>query len=212
MDSGPSATNDIHKQQQQLNPVSEQVISSSSEQYTVLQKHVMFFDFNKDGIIYPLETYRGLCAIGAGTFLSAIVSVIIHLGFSSLTRPGKFPSLRFPIEIKNIKRAKHGSDSDVYDSEGRFVLEKFDEIFTTYAKTHQNALTSKELDEMMKRNREPKDYLGWMAGYVEWKVTFHLAKDKNELLQKETVRSLYDGSLFERLAKERQMQTSKKPC
>lgn len=41
-----------------------------------------------------------------------------------------------------------------------------------------------------------------IGGLVEWKVLYKLAKDKNGLLQKETIRSVYDGSLFEMLKKE----------
>ncbi|GMP59325.1 hypothetical protein CsSME_00022644 [Camellia sinensis var. sinensis] len=74
---------------------------------------------------------------------------------------GKFPSLLFPIEVKNIHKAKHGSDSGVYDTEGR------------------------------------------LASYTEWKILYVLCKDKNGLLQKETIRAVYDGSLFEQMAKEK---------
>ncbi|CAN1244566.1 Probable peroxygenase 4, partial [Linum perenne] len=99
---------------------------------------------------------------------------------------GKFPSPLFPIEIK-------------------FVPEKFEEIFAKHAKTNRHALTSEELGEMLKSNREPKNYSGWLASYSEWKILFHLGKDKNGLLQKDTVRSVYDGSLFERMENEKHL-------
>ncbi|KAJ8770258.1 hypothetical protein K2173_012700 [Erythroxylum novogranatense] len=171
---------------------------------SVLQKHVFFFDENQDGIVYPSETFRGFRAIGSGLLLSTAAAIFINVALSQKTRPGKFPSLLFPIEIKNIHRAKHGSDSGVYDKEGRFVPAKFEEIFAKHAHSRPDALTSDELKGMLKANREPKNYSGWFASYIEWKILYVLCKDKNGLLHKETIRGVYDGSLFEQMKKERE--------
>ncbi|KAF3635115.1 putative peroxygenase 5 [Capsicum annuum] len=172
---------------------------------TPLEKHVMFFDINGDGIIYPWETYQGFRKIGSGIFLSIFASFFINFGLSRKTRPGKGPSLLFPIEVKNIKFAKHTSDTGVYDNEGRFVQEKFEEIFNKHARTSNgNALTSQELDEMLEANREPNDNKGRIAALSEWKILYLLCKDKHGLLRKEIVRGVYDGSLFEQMAKDHQ--------
>ncbi|KAI4331846.1 hypothetical protein L6164_016800 [Bauhinia variegata] len=176
----------------------------------VLQKHVAFFDKNKDGVIYPWETYQGLRKIGCDIFLSFAAAISINLVLSLSTRPGKFPSPLMPIEVKNIQLGKHGSDTGVYAKEGRFVPSKFEEIFCKHAKTHPNALTSHELNEMLKSNREPKDLKGWIFSLGEWRLLYSVGKDKNGLLQKETVRGVYDGSLFERLEAERKTTEVKK--
>ncbi|KAF7132301.1 hypothetical protein RHSIM_Rhsim09G0091400 [Rhododendron simsii] len=169
----------------------------------VLKKHVAFFDRNKDGVIYPWETFQGFRAIGCGLLLSSFAAIFINVGLSRKTRPGKSFSLSFPIEVNNIQKSKHGSDSGVYDSEGRFVPSKFEEIFNKHAHTNANALTSEELQSMLKANRVPKDFGGWLASFVEWKILYVLCKDKKGLLQKDTVRAVYDGSLFEQMAKEK---------
>ncbi|TKY69251.1 peroxygenase 4 [Spatholobus suberectus] len=114
---------------------------------------------------------------------------------------GKFPSILLPIEVKNIQRGKHGSDSGVHDSEGRFVPSQFEEIFSKHARAHPDALTSDELMGMLQA-RVPKDYGGWLASYTEWKILYVLGKDKDGLLRKETIRAVYDGSLFEKMEKE----------
>ncbi|RAL47819.1 unnamed protein product [Cuscuta campestris] len=176
--------------------------TGESRELTPLQKHVIFFDINRDGIIYPWETYQGFRKIGCGVPLSIIAAVFINLGLSKKTRPGKWPSLLFPIEVENIKLAKHTSDSGIYDSEGRFVLSKFEEIFKKHARSSANGLTSKELDEFLKANRQPKDYKGWIAALAEWKVLYLVAKNKDGIVSKEAIGGVYDGSLFQILAEE----------
>ncbi|KAK1413713.1 hypothetical protein QVD17_35491 [Tagetes erecta] len=177
----------------------------------VLQKHVSFFDRNNDGVIYPWETFKGFRAIGSGILLSSVAAVFINVGLSGKTRPGKkWPNLRFPIYVENIKMAKHGSDSGVYDAHGRFVPSKFEEIFHKYARTRPDALTSDELNEFVKGNREPKDYGGWIGGLSEWKILYYLAKDKDGFLKKDTIKAVYDGSLFEKMAAEKINKSKKK--
>ncbi|XP_073033142.1 probable peroxygenase 4 [Primulina eburnea] len=171
----------------------------------VLQRHVTFFDKNHDGIIYPAETFQGFQAIGSGILLSYIAAIFINVGLSGKTRPGKPFSKDFPIEIKNINFAKHSSDSGVFDKDGRFIESKFEEIFTNNAHTRPDALTSDELEGFLKSNRQPKDYGGWLAGYVEWKVLYMLGKDKDGFLPKDTVRAACDGSLFEKLARGKEL-------
>ncbi|XP_026387051.1 probable peroxygenase 4 [Papaver somniferum] len=179
----------------------EETIMSNNNQ-NVLQKHVAFFDRNKDGVIYPWETFQGFRAIGCGIGLSTVAALFINMGLSGKTRPGKFPNLLFPIEVQHIAKSKHTSDSGVYDTEGRFVSSKFEEIFHKHSNTNANALTADELSSLMKANRVPKDYKGWVASYTEWKILYILCKDKNGLLHKDTVRAVFDGSLFEHLEQE----------
>ncbi|MQM20672.1 hypothetical protein Taro_053697 [Colocasia esculenta] len=184
---------------------------SHTEEMTPLQKHVSFFDRNKDGVIYPWETYqeKGTCgvgfrAIGCGAVLSSASALFINGMLSPKTLPaGKSTSPLLPVYVTNIHKGKHAGDSGVYDTEGRFVPENFEEIFQKHAHAHPDSLTSMELMEMLKANKDPKDNSAWVAAYTEWTVLYGLCKDKNGLLHKETIRSLYDGSLFYQMEKER---------
>lgn len=179
-------------------------MESNNVDASPLQKHAAFFDKNNDGIIYPRETYKGLRAIGCGVGLSFFGAIFINLTLSLPTKPADvFPSLFLPIYVSNIQKGKHGSDTDAYDDEGRFVISKFEDIWKKHAGTTRNALTSSELNRMLKANRERNDIAGWIGSWVEWRILYHLAKDKDGLLQKETVRGVYDGSLFSKLEDDR---------
>ncbi|KAK1651921.1 hypothetical protein QYE76_069726 [Lolium multiflorum] len=166
---------------------------------SVLQQHVAFFDTNGDGIVYPWDTFKGLRAIGVGFGTSLASAFFINLVMSYPTQPSWIPSPLLSIHINNIHKAKHGSDSETYDTEGRFDPSKFDAIFSKFGRTHPNALTEDEISTMLKSNRNMYDFLGWSAAILEWKILYKVGKDKEGLLQRETVRGVFDGSLFERL-------------
>uniref|UniRef100_A0A0D3FA59 Uncharacterized protein n=1 Tax=Oryza barthii TaxID=65489 RepID=A0A0D3FA59_9ORYZ len=99
----------------------------------------------------------------------------------------------FSIYVQNIHKGIHGSDTGAFDSEGRFVSEKFNEIFTRHAKTVPDGLTSDELDEMLHAyadHTEHKDSSGWLQAATEWRATFEAAKDKDDILQSRLRREL----------------------
>jgi len=170
--------------------------------YSVLQQHIAFFDLNKDGIIYPWETFWGFRAIGFNLLICLLASVIINVAFSYATLESWIPNLLFPIHIKNIHKAKHGSDSEVYDTEGRFVPEKFEALFSKYAKTDKSRLHFNELFAMTQANRNAYDPFGWTAEKLEWLITFLLLKDGQGVVSKELIRGMYDGSIFETISKQ----------
>eukprot|EP00775_Hariotina_reticulata_P012865 gene12865-12991_t len=172
------------------------------EDYSVVQQHVDFWDFDKDGVIWPWDTYIGFRRLGFGRLVSLLAVPFIHGSFSYPSSPSIFPDPFFRIYIKNMHRCKHGSDSEVYDTEGRFVPEKFESLFSKFDRENKGGLSWEDLQRMLLANMNIVDPVGWVAGRLEWWTLYLLAADDNGIVSKEKVRGAFDGSLWYKVADE----------
>ncbi|KAI9092842.1 Caleosin related protein-domain-containing protein [Phlyctochytrium arcticum] len=169
---------------------------NNKKDLTVLQQHIEFFDLNKDGIIYPYETLMGFWKIGFNILFCFLAMLIIHGGFAYMSQDSWIPNPLFPIYIKNIHRCMHGSDSGTYDNEGRYIPQKFEELFSKFDKGDKKGLSFRDLISLNREFRNVFDFFGYFANIFEWGTLYLLCKDENGLVSKEKIRRVYDGTLF----------------
>lgn len=115
-----------------------------------------------------MDTYRGFRGLGFNILLCWFAVFVIHSSFSYPTVPGHLPDPFFRIYLKSIHKDKHGSDSGTYDSEGRFIPQKFEDMFSKYA-DDRDYITVKDVWNLLKGQRVVFDPFGWTGAALECK-------------------------------------------
>ncbi|CAP78963.1 Pc03g00010, partial [Penicillium rubens Wisconsin 54-1255] len=176
--------------------------------YSPLQQHILFWDRDRDGMIFPWDTYNGFRELGFNVIFSIIATFIINVNFSYPTHMAYswFPDPWFRVHITSIHKAKHGSDSGIYDPEGRFIPQLFEDLFSKWDKDGDGALTLRELFQLMHGHRCAADPFGWGAAFFEWGTTWILIQKDNKV-NREDLRAVYDGSLFWKVREARKTST-----
>ncbi|KAI4115020.1 MAG: hypothetical protein LQ338_006002 [Usnochroma carphineum] len=184
---------------------------------TPLQLHISFWDYNNDSIITPFEIYNGFRDLGF-CVLYSLGGLLINLFFSYPTTLGHswFPDPLFRIYTDSIHKAKHGSDTGIYDSDGYLRLPLFDEMFAKMDSSsvdqqrdcegnktqREGSLGVGDLVRLHARNRVAADPAGWSFAAMEWWTTWLLLQ-RDGRLWKEDLRAVYDGTLFWKIRDDR---------
>jgi peroxygenase len=176
---------------------------------TTLQRHASFFDDNGDRGIDVAECTRGLKALGmpAGVAEATALAIVAPLAFQ--TR-GSLAAMN--IDIDNIQKGKHDSDTGILDRRGRFNARRFAKVFGAHATVDRDgapAVTATEITRMVNANRET--LVGFVASLAEWQLLLLLAADTEVVeggkpvaaLSVARIKAFYDGTLFYALARER---------
>jgi peroxygenase len=175
---------------------------------TTLQRHVSFFDDDGDRGVGFAECARGLRALGMPVGLAEAAALAIVAPLSLQTRGSM---LAMNVDIDNVQKGKHDSDSGILDKRGRFDARRFAKVFGVRSAVDCNgdkAFTAIELTRMVNTNRET--LAGYVTAMAEWQLLLVLAADTRAIMGRFTVpalsvariKSFYDGTLFYRLARE----------
>ena len=117
-------------------------------------------------MIWPWDTFVGFRRLGFGIVLSFLSMLIIHGNFSYPTALGWLPDPFFRIRLDRIHRDKHGSDTGTYDAEGRFLPQKFEDMFAKYAEGRDH-LTLSDVWALLQGQRCIMDPVGWGGAFFE---------------------------------------------
>ena len=176
---------------------------------TTLQRHASFFDDNGDRGVNFAECARGLRVLGVPFGVAEAAALAIVAPLSMQTR-GSLLALN--IDIENIQKGEHDSDTGILDKRGRFNARRFEKVFgacSTVDRNGDKVFTATEITRMVNANRET--LLGSLVSLVEWQTLLAVAADTRAVERRKSVPALsvarvkafYDGTLFYRIAKER---------
>lgn len=117
-------------------------------------------------MIWPQDTFRGFHRLSFGIILSLVAVFIIHGNFSYPTVSGWLPDPFFRVYLANVHKDKHGSDTGSYDTEGRFMPQRFEDMFAKYGEG-RDYLAIWDVLDLLKGQRCIMDPVGWFGAFFE---------------------------------------------
>ncbi|KAL0097927.1 Caleosin related protein-domain-containing protein [Phycomyces blakesleeanus] len=187
------------KDSQEHRPMkSIRIVGDSPHEQPALQNHFAYWDRTNKGYITPLDAVRGFSNLGYNIFLSIIIGAILSMLFSYATQDSWIPDPLFRVNTANLISSE---SCGPYDQNGQFDLEKFEALFTAYAKADPSGKTISviELLQMVNETNSLGTSLSkWTKTFLEWSTAYLFVGHRGSLKKRDVV-ATYDGSLFYRL-------------
>ncbi|KAI9028257.1 Caleosin related protein-domain-containing protein [Phycomyces nitens] len=187
------------KNSQEHRPMkSIRIVGDSPNDQATIQNHLTYWDRTNKGYITPLDAVRGFSSLGYNVFLSIIIGAILSILFSYATQDSWIPDPLFRVNTANLFSPE---PCGPYDTNGQFDLEKFEALFTAYAKADPSGKTINiiELLQMVNETNSLGTSLSkWTKTFLEWSTVYLFVGHRGHLKKKDLL-ATYDGSLFRRL-------------
>ena len=182
-------------------------VAIAPQQMTSLQKHLSFFDQNRDGNLTREETAQGLRKLGMSPVRSEVMGSAINAGIGLKSSDHWYDFTT--VNLSKIHASKHGSDTGVYDAQGQFVQASYDELWSRFDQGQKGALNQSDIQAM--HASLSTDKVGDVASKAEFDLLMELAGQNQTMadgssqrvLTKDAMQQFYDGTLFYQLAGER---------
>ncbi|ORX59424.1 Caleosin-domain-containing protein, partial [Hesseltinella vesiculosa] len=168
-------------------------LTTPDEMTEAMEKHVRFWDRKKKGYITPVDAMFGFINLGYGVIFSLTMGTFLGVLFSYATQDSWMPD---PYCRTRFHKMQKGLPTDTpYNEEGKFDEDRFEVLFTKYAKSDISGQTI-TLKELMEWNEASfKDPVAWATRTLEW-LTAYLFVGKDGIVKKDDVQAAFDGTLF----------------
>jgi hypothetical protein len=110
---------------------------------------------------------------------------------------------RKPVGAETIEIGEHGSDTGIYDEDGRFSVSRFRKLFVRHDADGDGALDASELTRLFAGNRT--DLIGHLVSRAEFSYLLELAgetRNGRRVVAREILERFYRGSFLYDLATE----------
>ncbi|KAI0848460.1 Caleosin related protein-domain-containing protein [Daldinia vernicosa] len=181
------------------------ISTATYEPAYILRQNAEYFDADKDGIIWPGDTYRGYRKLGWGITYSCLVAAMLHSILSYPTGDNYVPDLLLRIRHDSNSHGKHSIGNASYDEKGQARgNQACENILAKYDKSNKGGMDIWDILRFWKDQRSVSNFHDRSLTTIEWLALYLALRHHNGIVSSEDICTAFDGSVLFKRSEERQ--------